>query len=234
MEHSIKYGTRTIRFTIIKSDRTTFGVTVYPDRTVIVLAPEKRTTPEIIERFRKKLPWVTRYLDYFEKIIIPTREKKYISGETHYYLGKQYRLKVISSVIDKVSLQRGYITVYTKQKKDTDKTKKMLTQWYKDQSIEVFAKQIKEYQPKFAKYGIADPDFCIRTMQTKWGSCSRKGMLTLNSSLIINALPLIRYVIIHELCHLVYFNHTKDFYTLLSRIMPEWKKNKAILDHSEF
>jgi len=234
MEYTIQYGTRTIRFTIIKSDRKTFGVTVYPDRKVVVLAPENRTTLEIIDRFRRRMPWVIRHLDYFEKIIIPTQNKKYISGETHYYLGKQYRLKVISSIIDKVSIKKGFITVYTKEKSDKEKTKTLLTQWLKDRSIMVFEKLIKDYQPKFGKYGINDPKISIKPMKTKWGSCSRKGTLTLNTNLIMNSLPLIRYVVIHELCHLVFFNHTKEFYTLLSKIMPDWKKNKEMLDYSEF
>ncbi len=234
MDHSIQYGTRTIRFSIIKSERKTFGVTVYPDKKVVVLAPVKRTTPEILERFHRKLPWVIRHLDYFEKIIIPSQEKKYISGETHYYQGRQYRLKVILSIIDQVSIKKGFITVYTKKISNNEKTKKILMEWYKESSINLFTKLINEYLPKFVKYGIINPKINIKPMKTKWGSCNRKGTLTLNTNLILNSLPLIRYVIIHELCHLVFFNHTNEFYALLSKLMPGWERNKEMLDHSEF
>lgn len=229
MKYTITYGTRTIKYRIIRTDRKTFGVAVYPDGDVIVSAPLLREIPEIQERFKRKLSWVNKHMRAFERYQVQNTPRKFISGETHRYLGKAYRLKVVKSVVDRVSIGRGYITVWTK---DTSKVQVLLDVWYRERLSSVVESLVKKMIPKFKRYGVSIPEIRIRTMSAKWGSCSRKGVLSFNVELVKQPTSLISYVIDHELCHLVHFNHTDEFYILLSHVRPQWKKDKRSLDEN--
>ena len=96
---------------------------------------------------------------------------------------------------------------------------------------ETSAKALKEIKKEISiplvrqmtKYNVAPKSFSIRKMKTRWGSCSRKGSISLNLHLIKLPEPCIKEVILHELCHLVHFNHSKEFYALMTAEMPDWK-----------
>ena len=67
-------------------------------------------------------------------------------------------------------------------------------------------------------------------MEKRWGSCTRNGKITLNPEMIKAPKACIEYVMVHELCHLVHHNHTRDFYDLQSRMFPDWQKWKDKLE----
>ena len=91
---------------------------------------------------------------------------------------------------------------------------------------------VEEILPKFKKYKIQNPTLNIRPMSKRWGSCTPSGKIILNTELIKAPKGSIEYVIIHELTHLVHRNHTKSFFDLQNRIMPDWKKWKDRLEYS--
>src|SRR5690625_657581 len=94
-EQSLQYGTTTIRFNLTWSKRETLEIAVYPDQTVWVTSPEDADIDQVHEKVRKRARWIVKQLRYFSRFDPLQEHKEYISGETHYYLGRQYRLKVL-------------------------------------------------------------------------------------------------------------------------------------------
>ena len=88
-----------------------------------------------------------------------------------------------------------------------------------------------EIYPLFAPMGVEFPQIKIRTMKTQWGSCRPyEGIITLNRRLLEAPREAIEYVVLHEFAHFIHLNHSKDFYELVERLMPDWKERKAMLE----
>jgi len=112
--------------------------------------------------------------------------------------------------------------------------RKLVENWYREQANQIFQESLSDCYTKLAREKIPYPKISIRRMQSSWGSCSAKGLITLNIKLIQVTKEYIDYVVTHELCHLKHLHHEAEFYKLLSRIMPEWKRKKDKLDRFDF
>lgn len=205
-------------------------IKVRPDCCVEVNAPVDADDQEVIQAVKKRGRWIYRKLREFRKQQAFITPRKYISGESHYYLGKQYVLKVIKTSTEKqgTKLIRGSIEVRLKEY-DPEKTKLLLHEWYKARAKEFFNKRLDILLDK-TLWVTHRPAIRILTMKTQWGSCSPKGNLTLNPLLVRAPRECIDYVILHELCHIAEHNHSERFYKLQNQIMPGWEKYKKILD----
>ena len=154
----------------------------------------------------------------------------YSHGESHYYLGKRYSLKIIEAPeqVEGVKLLGGTLEVWVRSK-NAKQVHKLLVNWYKNRAKDTFNKRLDillDQTPWIQKH----PQVHLITMQDKWGSCSPQGCLTLNPHLIKAPLECIDYVILHELCHIIENDHNDKFYGLMNFIMPQWEKNKQKLN----
>ena len=138
----------------------------------------------------------------------------------YYYLGEKYELKVVESNKNSVEIQDNFLIVNTKS---LDLMESQINNWYKNRAKMVFSELLPPIIERFRKYNVAPTKIGIRDMRSRWGSCSRKGHISLNLQLIKLPVNCIRQVMIHEMCHLVYFNHQDGFYTLMTEMMPDWK-----------
>ncbi len=95
---------------------------------------------------------------------------------------------------------------------------------------EIFREILDELYPAFIPYGIKKPEIRIRTMKRCWGSCLvNKGIITLNRRLLAKPRECIEYVVMHELCHFVHPNHSKEFYSFMEQLMPDWKERRNVI-----
>ncbi len=221
----ISYGSARIHYSILYSQRRTVSITVKPDGQVLIKVPNESARETIAKWVRRRAEWILRQKDRFQRIsgqIAPPRQ--YVSGETHYYLGRQYRLKVVESTESRVSLQSGRIYIYTKDTVQKEVITAQLLNWYRQRAsriiLPLFARCI-------AKLPIADErreQIKIRLvrMERRWGSCSPAGIVRLNPELIKVPKACIEYIIWHELAHLIEPSHDKHFYKLQSQLMPDW------------
>ena len=229
---SIFYGAEVIDFEVFESPNRTqkILIKVYADCRVVVSTPLNTDDKTIIEAVKQRSRWIYKQLREFReqsKFITP---RQYKSGESHFYLGKQYQLKVIQDDTkpNGVKLLRGRLEVNTLDT-DIESIKSHLNEWYRSRAKVIFEIRLQRILEQ-ALWVETQPDIRLMKMRTQWGSCSPSGVLTLNPYLVKAPTICIDYVILHELCHLVEHNHSERFYRLLNQVMPEWAKIKNQLD----
>jgi hypothetical protein len=229
-KHILKFGSRQIPYRLQRKDRKCLRVVVSPELTVDVFAPRTVNDDQIHLSVKKKAPWIARTLDKLESYHPLPAPKRYVSGETLVYLGRQYRLKVVKGSRQSAKLMGQFLQVWVEDKSDIQSVKKAVDQWYRKRARETLDRYLKKCYTVASRHGVPEPLLIIRKMRRRWGSCSSKGRITLNINLIQVPVHCIEYVIMHELCHLKHNNHAKAFYSLLIRCQPDWRKRKETLD----
>lgn len=228
--HSISFGSRDIRFKLQYSDRKTLGISVLPDLSVIVTAPNDSNFEKVRDLVKKRASWIIKQQSKFSEYLPAQTERKYVSGETHLYLGRQYRLKVQEDGSEEVKLKGRYIYVTIKNREDRERVKQLLEEWCRQRASKYFRQNLIKCFEKFQRFEIEMPAIALRRMNKRWGTCSAKGTISLNPDLIKFPASCIEYVIVHELCHLIEPNHSREFYRLLQRVMPDWQNRKLKLE----
>ncbi len=229
----ITYGKRIFRVELHRFDRKRLTITVYPDLKIIAKVPLDYEDDIIQKRLSKRASWIARQVDFFTQYHPQQPPREYVSGETHYYLGRQYRLKIIEGQQPRVRLKGRYFLVETPSKSDREKVKNQMQNWFTDHARGLLRRRIQEHLPTFTRLGAKEPIVIYRRMKKRWGSCSKTGKIVLNTELVKAPLSGIDYVIFHELCHLLFPKHDVKFFRLLSSLMPDWENRKEILERTE-
>ena len=212
---------------IIKKDIKNITLKVKPTCDEVLTVPLRTDDKHIEHILKKRNDWINKKIDFFQ-LNNKIENKEYVSGESFKYLGKNYRLKVIESKEEEVKLLRGYIQIFIKNKMDFKRKEKLLNDWYTKRAENYFEKIVENYLHIVKK---EVKNIRIRQMKTRWGSCNPlKSYINLNSELIKKSKESIEYVIFHELAHLIYDNHSREFYNYLNTYMPDWKKRKEKLE----
>lgn len=220
MQKSFNIKGRQINCEIVRSQRRTVAIQIHPDRRIELKVPLLYNINEVEPFLLKHYRWIFKRLD--APVAPKTEPKRFVDGELHYFLGKQYPIKIIISPENTVVFQDDTIVIYAKY--DLPELKEVLLEkWYFTQARAVFQKISIPLTKQMAKYNVAPKSFTIKKMKTRWGSCSSKGSVNLNLDLIKLPEGCIKAVILHELCHLVHMNHSKEFYALMTAEMPDWK-----------
>ncbi|KXJ47345.1 MULTISPECIES: SprT family zinc-dependent metalloprotease [Gammaproteobacteria] len=226
------YGDEHISFERIERPKATGKVLikVHPDCRVMALVPHNTSNDAVLMAVKKRGRWIYEQLRDFRRQMEHATPRKYISGESHYYLGKQYLLKVIEAPnrAPTVKLLRGKLEVSVRRK-SPQKVRELLAEWYKARAKETFSKRLDALLEQ-TLWVPGRPPIRVLTMKTQWGSCSPNGRLTLNPHLVKAPRECIDYVILHELCHIAEHNHSERFYRLMAQVMPTWEATKERLD----
>lgn len=220
MQNSFNIKGRQIDCEIVRMQRRTVAIQIHPDKRIELKVPLLYNIDEVEPFLVKHHRWIFNRLDAPEK---KSREpKKFVDGEMHYFLGKQYPLRIIISPENTVEFRDDTIIVYAKYNV-SDLIAVLLERWYYQQAHQVFQEISIPLMKQMKKYNVLPKSFTIKKMKTRWGSCSSKGSINLNLDLIKLPEGCIKAVILHELCHLVHMNHSKEFYALMTAEMPDWK-----------
>ncbi|WP_432259055.1 M48 family metallopeptidase [Cupriavidus sp. TMH.W2] len=236
----LTYGSEAIAFVVEERPaRRTLGIEVHPDGSVRVLVPRDCDDATVQEKLNLRASWISRQLAMFaryERYTAPRVPRQFLSGESHRYLGRQYRLRVLANdpvaIQELVKLTRGEIVVASPTALTPERVRVLLHRWYLDHARDLYIKVVSEAFCAFGTRGLTCPNIVIREMRGRWGSLSPGGQMTLNSRLIQAPRRCIEYVVMHELCHLVHRDHSNGFFALLTERMPDWQKWKARLEEA--
>ena len=227
---TVSYSNLQIPVTVWFEERNRLRITVQPDKSIVAKAPLDHSMEEVRVKLEKRAPWMIRQLEYFDQYHPVLPDRQYISGETYYYLGRQYRLKVTAGSENEVKLIGKFFVLTTTQPENLERKQLILQDWY-TRHAKVFIQNRSElFVDRLIELGARKPEIKYRRMNKRWGSCTPSGVITFNTELIKAPTHCIDYVVLHELCHLVHEGHSAKFYHLLDILMPDWKKRKERLE----
>ena len=224
---AIQFGSRKIDFQLEFSKRKSLGISVTAELLVLVKAPVDTTLEKVKEKVKKKAPWILKQQSFFLSFHPKTTARRFVGGETHLYLGRQYRLKILESKTESVKIKGQFIEVETLKKV---RVKQLVNEWYLKNAKIKFHSIAQPLIDKFKKHKVEPSSIVLREMSKRWGSCTPKGKIILNPELIKAPKGCIEYVIIHELCHLIHHDHTQKFIDLQTKEMLDWEKWKSKLE----
>jgi predicted metal-dependent hydrolase len=203
--------------------RKTLGITIERDGELVLTAPEGLPVEEIEHLTRQKGLWIYRKLAEREFLIGPTREKEYVPGETFYYLGRAYRLRLTDEPDARpLALQHGWFEL---RRDAVDRGEQHFRSWYSSHGIASLARRVELYAPRV---GVEPAPLKVQDLGYRWGSC---GTASLNFHWRALQLPTraIDYIVVHELVHIVEPRHGHAFWNRVERAMPDYELRKSWL-----
>jgi predicted metal-dependent hydrolase len=212
-------------YVVKRQQRKTLVLYVLQDGEVEVRAPHQIPEQEIIRFVESRARWIEQ-----------TRARQLqrvdwraaaLPGGDIWFLGESRRLRVERGPAFGVALAAAEFVVSTRDPFNLPALARQLEGWFREQAQQLFDERLPHCCALFPE--LALPPLRLRKMRRRWGSCSRRGVVTLNTELVKLPLSLIDYVIVHELCHLYEFNHGPRFYRRLAQVMPDWRQREAML-----
>jgi len=198
-----------------------------------VIAPKRMSRRAIHKTLQQRVGHVARFLIRARARQRDLPEYLYASGEKHLFMGRRYPLEILdwNGKRGTVGLVDDRIQVMVPEPTH-DSIRSKLEHWYRQRAQQHFAKRLAAYSRVAPWIEGEPPPMRLRRMKRTWGSCSSKGVITLNPHLVKAPAECIDYVIAHEICHLREHNHGKAFYALQERLYPGWREAKARLGNN--
>lgn len=229
MRYNIKYGTKDIEFRVEYRERKTMSISVEPPKDITVVAPIGMNEDEIKEAVKSKGAWIVQKLFEFKNIEAKKVNREFVNGESFMYLGRNYSLQIhINEDLhntSEVKLFRGKFHVYVNKKSD-ELISKALKGWYREKTEEQILKRIKYYQKFFNKKPTA---IKVKEQKKRWGSCTANNELLFNWRCVMAKATALDYIIVHEMCHMYYKNHSQEFWDLVASVMSDYEVRKEWL-----
>jgi len=229
----VDYGSNTIRYSVIRTDRKTVGLEVDVEDGVLVRAPNHLSSVEIKRIVKKKADWILRKQAKVNEIKSPPQPKEFLSGEKLPYLGCRYRLKINPTEEIKeasVKLYQGKFQVQVNAQLAGEERRSTIREelitWYRQRAEVKINERVKKYKQQI---GVEPNNVKIKKQKKRWGSCSSKGNLNFNWKLIMAPMSVIDYLVVHELAHLKHSNHSQDFWNLVGAVVPHYEEKQEWL-----
>lgn len=231
----VVFGDTTIDYVVQRTGRRkTIAITVYPDMSVLIAVPKGTRQSVIARKVREKAEWI---VEQHERLRRNHRHaaKECVSGESFRYLGRQYQLKVhrrtAAPIISQATMQRGCLVVPVARRWNAQRRRQVvedaLVAWYRERADVQIRSAVDRFSPRL---GITVKAVEVREMKTRWGSGGADARIRFNWRIVMAPRKLLEYVVAHELCHIKHHDHSREFWRLLSRVMPDYKQRRSDLE----
>ena len=231
MELKFDYGSRIITFNLIYRKRKTMSIEVETTGEVTVIAPVGTSSDDVIEKVKSRAGWIVSK-QYESKFISDTNIKREaVSGESYMYLGRNYSLDIrVDENIDNISVKlfQGKFVVNT-YIKDEDFIKKAMENWYREKTLAKVKERVSYYSSYFNNEVTTVK---VKEQKKRWASCTSKNELLFNWRCVMAPVFVLDYIVVHEMCHMEYKNHSKDFWNRVYAVMPDYEVRKSWLKNN--
>ena len=215
-------------YEVIRSQRSTADIIIERDGSVLVRAPEWADDEQIANIVTSKYYWIFRGLAEWRDLNATRVLREFKSGEGFLYLGRAYRLLLVAEQDEPLQLKGGRFLLRRDlvEKGEIDATRTAFRDYYIARGLERIRKRVEYYAPKV---GVQPADVDIRDLGNRWASCSPSGALAFNWKCMMAPLTIIDYVVVHELCHFHYSDHTNAFWNEVDKVIPDYRDRKEWL-----
>jgi predicted metal-dependent hydrolase len=172
---------------------------------------------------REKRFWIYKKLAEKEYLAPSAPTKRYVSGEGFPYLGRNYRLLLVDEQDVDVKLMRGRFAMTRSAARNGSEH---MTHWYRERARSWLAERVERYR---ARVGVEPTGVEVQDLGFRWGSCGKGGRLYFHWRSILLPPPMVDYIVVHELVHLVEPHHTPAFWTRVERVIPDFAARKQWL-----
>ena len=228
MKLEFNYQSTNISFEVIFRKRKTIQIAIDPPNKITVTAPNIMTKEQVLKFVESKGRWIIKKLKYLETLDYSNINKEFVDGELFLYLGKEYSLQIIEDpkiMVAEVKLTDDKLILKVRNN-NSQEIRSILELWYKSKADEVIRSRVRYYQKYFDK----EPSrIKIKEQKRRWGSCTYKDELLFNWRCVMADLDALDYVVVHEMCHMVQKNHSKDYWKVVASVMPDYKVQKKYL-----
>jgi predicted metal-dependent hydrolase len=207
------------------SKRRTVGITVERDGQLILASPPEVSIETLEKIVNDKRYWIYSKLLKKESFNQPVSVKEYVSGEGFYYLGRSYRLKLVDGIQQQPPL-RLYQSRFELQRQVQAQGREHFIQWYRKHLQPIVEQRIAALTNRIS---AAPRSIQVRELGNRWGSCGHKGDLYFHWRVAMLPRPMIEYVVVHEIVHLIEPHHTNAFWDRVERILPDYLECKRHL-----
>ncbi len=221
---NIKYENKTIAYTVSKAKVKNLYISIQNGE-VVIKAPWYVTRNQIQEVVERKRAWIMQKLEEYKTS--PRKVKEYSDGEEFRILGEKYILNIYYKDINNaiLNVENGNIVIILplsySEEDNTEQIKKMIDKMY----YMIAEKEVEASMEKMRKLvGLAPEELKINKVKTNWGTCSSRKKITINQNSIMYSRKAVDYIVLHELCHLRYMNHSKKFWEMVEKYMPDYKE----------
>ena len=217
-----------ITYEIVRSRRATADVLIDRDGSILVRAPESIPDERIEEIVRSKRYWIYKNLADWRDLNTTRILREYRNGEGFLYLGRGYRLLLVSDQEQALLLKNGRFCLRRDlvEKNDFTAAREAFRDYYILRGIDRINKRIDYYAPKV---GVVPKSTDVRELGNRWASCSPTGRLAFHWKCMMAPQTIIDYIVVHELCHFHYRNHTEAFWNEIDKVMPQYRERKEWL-----
>ena len=231
---SVTYGTTEIEYSVKRSQqRNSAEVALDPEHGVVVTCPNDLDDNRIENLVIKKAPWILQKMKQTREGVVKPSVREYVSGETYYYLGRRYRLKVIEDDSVEpydVKLKEGRLRVrvpkFSEERLREIVVPNALRRWFNSRAEARLNERVKLYSNKV---GVKPKKIVVKNQMKRWGSCTKDGIVHLNWRIIMAPMSVVDYVVVHELIHVDIERHSNDFWKKLQVILPDYERRKEWL-----
>ena len=208
------------------------NIRVKADGTVWVSAPHRVSQAQVETILSQRADFILDALEKYAALEqVSPKEPLYRPGDTLWLLGKPYTLEVGKGARNQVCLEGNRMLLSVKDLTDQDLRVRTVEAFYKDQCMAVTTQLVRRIQPALQPLGVPLPEVKVRSMTSRWGSCTPgKKKVTFARQLIEAPLPCVEYVVWHELVHFIHPNHSAAFYGVLASFLPDWRARRELLN----